>query len=305
VACNIVTLYRNLWHCWCSLIALSFVWSFYILVVYSTFYPSVNIKKNIKNQNCWWFCCLSCCVLWYGMSVLSIRFLLVGLFQYSSLKYSWITLSYGTCFSNLSFGSLSVICRLHNRWPAFKIHFIYCRLRYTHSLTLAPSAAFHRTWKCHIDGFMIAALWTHLRMFLNQNFTIFMIKCWIMLKPVLGEWTINCIFHYRQWTGTIKPSFQQLHFFFVLCVFLGILYFSLFLHFNWLLWIVSLHVTTNHMIKLNVNNVCSYSATFQSFFFKRQTVYYMNIQEQKLALSVGQCACLFPVFNSKRSGLTL
>jgi hypothetical protein len=38
----------------------------------------------------------------------------------------------------------------------------------------------------HIEGYMITVVWTHLCMFLNSNFTITMIKSWILLKPVLG-----------------------------------------------------------------------------------------------------------------------
>jgi hypothetical protein len=50
---------------------------------------------------------------------------------------------------------------------------------------LGPYAAFQgMTLTCHIDGSMITAISTHLRVFLN--FTIFMFKCWILLKPVLG-----------------------------------------------------------------------------------------------------------------------
>jgi hypothetical protein len=40
--------------------------------------------------------------------------------------------------------------------------------------------------KCHIEGSMITAVWTHLRMFLNFKFYYFRFKCWILLKPVLG-----------------------------------------------------------------------------------------------------------------------
>jgi hypothetical protein len=40
---------------------------------------------------------------------------------------------------------------------------------------------------CLIEGSMITAVWTHLRMFLNSKFHHFRVKCWIMLKPVLGD----------------------------------------------------------------------------------------------------------------------
>jgi hypothetical protein len=38
-------------------------------------------------------------------------------------------------------------------------------------------------YTCHV--IMITAIWTHLQMFLNS--TIFVFKCWILLKPVLGD----------------------------------------------------------------------------------------------------------------------
>jgi hypothetical protein len=48
-------------------------------------------------------------------------------------------------------------------------------------------AAFHgMALLCHIEGSMINAVWTHLRMFLNSKFHRFRVKCWILLKPVLG-----------------------------------------------------------------------------------------------------------------------
>ena len=34
----------------------------------------------------------------------------------------------------------------------------------------------------------------------------------ILLKPVLGAWTVACTLHYLPWTGSIKPSLQHLQF---------------------------------------------------------------------------------------------
>ena len=54
-------------------------------------------------------------------------------------------------------------------------------------ITWGPYAAFHgMALPCHIEGSMITAVWTHLRMFLNSKFYYFTFKCWILLKPVLG-----------------------------------------------------------------------------------------------------------------------
>jgi hypothetical protein len=44
-------------------------------------------------------------------------------------------------------------------------------------ITLGPYAAFNgMARKCHIDGSMITAVWTHLRMFLNSKFYYFMLN---------------------------------------------------------------------------------------------------------------------------------
>ena len=50
-----------------------------------------------------------------------------------------------------------------------------------------------------------------------------MFNCWILLKPVLGAWAIACTYHYRPWTGLIKPSLQHLQFY-CLGLSLGILF---------------------------------------------------------------------------------
>jgi hypothetical protein len=46
------------------------------------------------------------------------------------------------------------------------------------------------------------------RCFKFQNFTIFMFKCWILLKPALGAWAVICTFQYSPWTDSIRPSLQ-------------------------------------------------------------------------------------------------
>jgi hypothetical protein len=77
--------------------------------------------------------------------------------------------------------------------PLSKLHFIwfhplFSRLGQKHSFTWGPYAAFHgMAQRCHIEGSMITAVWTHLRMFLNSKFRHFCVKCWILLKPVLGR----------------------------------------------------------------------------------------------------------------------
>jgi hypothetical protein len=38
----------------------------------------------------------------------------------------------------------------------------------------------------YLKSSMITAVWTHLRMFLISKFYHFRVKCWILLKPVLG-----------------------------------------------------------------------------------------------------------------------
>jgi hypothetical protein len=92
----------------------------------------------------------------------------------------------------LSFDVLSVICRLYNRGSPFKISFylvppLFSRLGQKHSFTWGPYAAIHgMALLCHIEGSMITAVWTHLRMFLNSKFHHFRVKCWILLKLVLG-----------------------------------------------------------------------------------------------------------------------
>jgi hypothetical protein len=65
---------------------------------------------------------------------------------------------------------------------------LFSLLGQKHSFTWGPYAAFHgMAWTCHIEGSMITAVWTHLRMFLNSKFHHFRVICWILLKPVLGD----------------------------------------------------------------------------------------------------------------------
>jgi hypothetical protein len=65
-----------------------------------------------------------------------------------------------------------------------------------------PYAAFHGlARKCHFEGSMLTAIWTHLRMFLNSKFYLFMFKCWIL--PVLR--VVDGILH------LIEPSINRLN----------------------------------------------------------------------------------------------
>jgi hypothetical protein len=120
------------------------------------------------------------------------RHFLVGWFQYSYLNNVESPLGNVACFLTLSFDVLSVICKLHNIWSPFKIPFylvppIVFSLRAPLSITWGPYPAFHgMARKCHVEGSMITAVWTHLRMFQNSKFHHFMFKCWILLKPMLG-----------------------------------------------------------------------------------------------------------------------
>jgi hypothetical protein len=107
------------------------------------------------------------------------------------LEYYIIIIRICCLLLNLSFDVLSVICRLHNLRPPFKIPFylvppIVFSFRAKAFFTWGPYAAFH--WMallCHIEGSMITTVWTHLRMFLNSKFHYFRVKCWILLELVL------------------------------------------------------------------------------------------------------------------------
>jgi hypothetical protein len=104
-----------------------------------------------------------------------------------------IGLGYVACFLNLSFDVLSVICRHHNLRSPFKIPFylvppiVFSFRTKAFFYSWGPYAAFHGiALVCHIEGSMITAVLKHLRMFLNSKFHHFCVKCWILLKPVLG-----------------------------------------------------------------------------------------------------------------------
>jgi hypothetical protein len=91
-------------------------------------------------------------------------------------------LGYVTCFLNLSFDVKSVICRLHNLRSPFKISFylvppiVFSFMAHAFCY-LGPYAAFHEmALTCHIEGSMITAIWTHLRMFQNSKFYQFMLN---------------------------------------------------------------------------------------------------------------------------------
>jgi hypothetical protein len=53
-----------------------------------------------------------------------------------------------------------------------------------HNITVMFKLKQNKHW--HHGFSMITAEWTHLRMFLNSKFYYFMLKCWILLKLVLG-----------------------------------------------------------------------------------------------------------------------
>jgi hypothetical protein len=96
------------------------------------------------------------------------------------LEYCWITLRIFCLLFNLSFDVLSVICRLHNLWSPFKIPF-YLVPPIVFSFK-AHAVYFLGTKRCFswngtevsIEGSMITAVWTHLRMFLDSKFNHFM-----------------------------------------------------------------------------------------------------------------------------------
>jgi hypothetical protein len=94
---------------------------------------------------------------------------------------------YVTCFLNLSFDVLSVICRLHNLWSPFKIPFY---LVSPIVFSFRASAFFYLGTTCRFSV-------SHWRFHDNRHtktsadvskFKIVPVhvKCWILLKPVLG-----------------------------------------------------------------------------------------------------------------------
>jgi hypothetical protein len=111
-------------------------------------------------------------------SIFSASFWL-GSFSILQLNTVESPLGYEACFSNLSFGVKSVICRLHNLRSPFKIPFyLVSRLGHTHFFTWGPYAAFFNGMALayHIEGSMITAIWTLLRMFQNSKFYQFMLN---------------------------------------------------------------------------------------------------------------------------------
>jgi hypothetical protein len=118
-------------------------------------------------------------ILWYFSSICSASFLLGGS-SIPHLNTVESPLGYDACFLNLSFDVISVICRLHNFRSPFKIPFylvppILFSFRAHAFFTWGPYAAFHgMALTCHIEGFMITAIWTHLQMFQNSKFYQFM-----------------------------------------------------------------------------------------------------------------------------------
>jgi hypothetical protein len=107
------------------------------------------------------------------------------------LEYCIITLRICCLLFKIVFWRL--VCDIQASWPQIplsKLHFIqfrplFSRLGHTHSFTWGPYAVFHgMTLLCHIEGSMITAVWTHLWMFLNSKFPIFVLKFWLLLKPV-------------------------------------------------------------------------------------------------------------------------
>jgi hypothetical protein len=81
---------------------------------------------------------------------------------------------------------------LHNLRSPFKISFylvppiVFSFRAHAFLFTWGPYAAFHgMALTCHIEGSMITAIWTHLRMFQNSKFYQFMLnvefclsRCW-------------------------------------------------------------------------------------------------------------------------------
>jgi hypothetical protein len=71
--------------------------------------------------------------------------------------------------------------------PLSKFYFIQYRPLHTlRAQTFIYLGTIRRFSWNDTTGSMITAVWTHLRMFLNSKFSIFVFKCWILLKPVLG-----------------------------------------------------------------------------------------------------------------------
>jgi hypothetical protein len=98
-----------------------------------------------------------------------------------------------------------------------------------------PYAAFEMTRQCHIEGSMVTAAWTHLWMLLNSMFRHFIVKCWILLKPVLEG--VDGTFHFHNCPRTrLNQASNQVCNIFNFVV-IGVLWGSGFLYFtSWYQW---------------------------------------------------------------------
>jgi hypothetical protein len=104
------------------------------------------------------------------------------------LEYCIITLKICCLLFKLSFEVFSVICRLHNRRPPFKIPFylvpLFSHVRHTSFFYLETIRRFSWNgtavshWRFHDNSYDCGC-------FKTQNFTICVFKCWILLKEVL------------------------------------------------------------------------------------------------------------------------
>jgi hypothetical protein len=96
---------------------------------------------------------------------------------------------------------------------SFQIIFKFRNLHAFFNLGI-PYAGFHgMPLTSLIEGFMIPALWTHLRMFLNSNFWPFYVRCGIMFKPVIGGVNRSLNVPIPSMNRLIKPNLQQFQFY--------------------------------------------------------------------------------------------
>ena len=86
------------------------------------------------------------------------------------IEYLWSPPGYVACFLNLSFDVLSVIFRLHNLRPPFKIP-LFSRLRHTLSFIWGPYYVAYQgiVLLSHWRFLLITTVWTHLWKFKVQN----------------------------------------------------------------------------------------------------------------------------------------
>jgi hypothetical protein len=80
----------------------------------------------------------------------------------------------------------------------------------------------------------------------------FVFGCWVLLRPVLGAWTVACTFRCRPWTGSVGPSLRHFRFWRV-GLSLGILYLSIFCY------LASFAMVVNKIIMHNFYSVKSMS----------------------------------------------